>query len=143
MDTKLLKYFPSEYLKIYKSLDKEKYRYIEYEDDDNVVYFILMHDNNIVGVLKEKYIFGYKYKGCVVENKRTLMYITINADYRNKGYATKLLNDYFLYLVENNYNNLYLSPYSKMGYYYLRGIFYQLSEKYKIELIDKDYCYES
>lgn len=136
-------YLSKDFLKIYNSIDIVNFRYLEYEDSDNVKYVVLKDKDIIVGILKEKIILGYKYENYIIEDSRTIMYISINKQYQNRGYSKILLNNYFLYLKENNYNKIYLSPYSKMGYYYLREIFYQLSEKYKIELIDKDYCYES
>jgi hypothetical protein len=138
----ILIYYSNEFLKIYNRLDTINFRYIEYEDAENVKYFVLKNNDEVIGVLKEKIISGYKFAGHVFGNLRTLMYITINSKYQNMGYSKILLKYYFSYLMENNYNKMYLSPYSKMGYAYLRHNFQKLAKEYKIEVIDKDYCYE-
>jgi GNAT superfamily N-acetyltransferase len=132
----------NEFIEIYKGLESLYFRYLECEEGENIKYFVLLENYNVVGILKEKIIQGYSYLDYNIENMRTIMYITISSKYQNRGYSKILLNNYFLYLRENNYNKLYLSPYSKMGYEYLRKILYKLAKDYCIEMVDKNYCYE-
>lgn len=136
-------YLPKDFLKIYNSIDRVNFRYLEYEDSDNVKYVVLKDKDIIVGILKEKIILGYKYENYIIEDSRTIMYISINKQYQNRGYSKILLNNYFLYLKENNYNKIYLSPYSKMGYMYLRNKLHKLAKEFNIELVDTNYCYEN
>lgn len=136
-------YLSKDFLKIYNSIDIVNFRYLEYEDSDNVKYVVLKDKDIIVGILKEKIILGYKYENYIIEDSRTIMYISINKQYQNRGYSKILLNNYFLYLKENNYNKIYLSPYSKMGYMYLRNELHKLAKEFNIELVDTNYCYEN
>jgi len=136
-------YLSKDFLKIYNSIDRVNFRYLEYEDSDNVKYVVLKDKDIIVGILKEKLILGYKYENYIIEDSRTIMYISINKQYQNRGYSKILLNNYFLYLKENNYNKIYLSPYSKMGYMYLRNKLHNLAKEFNIELVDTNYCYEN
>lgn len=136
-------YLSKDFLKIYNSIDRVNFRYLEYEDSDNVKYVVLKDKDIIVGILKEKIILGYKYENYIIEDSRTIMYISINKQYQNRGYSKILLNNYFLYLKENNYNKIYLSPYSKMGYMYLRNKLHNLAKEFNIELVDTNYCYEN
>jgi hypothetical protein len=136
-------YLSKDFLKIYNSIDRVNFRYLEYEDSDNVKYVVLKDKDIIVGILKEKIILGYKYENYIIEDSRTIMYISINKQYQNRGYSKILLNNYFLYLMENNYNKIYLSPYSKMGYMYLRNKLHNLAKEFNIELVDTNYCYEN
>lgn len=135
-------YTSEDFIKLYKNLDRVNFRYLDFDNSDNVRYLVLEDNNIVIGIIKEKNIIGYKYNDYIIENARTVMYITINKQYQNKGYSKTLLKNYFLYLKENNYNKIYLSPYSKMGYFYLRNKIHKLAEEFNIELVDKNYCYE-
>ena len=115
------------------------FRYLEYEDSDKVFYYILEKDNKVIGVLKEKIINGYIYENYIIENMLTIMYITINDNYKNKGYSKDLLEKYFKH--RNGYK-IYLSSYSKEGYKFLRKNIHEIALKNNVEIISKDYCYE-
>ena len=67
------------------------------------------------------------------------MYITIKENYKNKGYSKDLLEKYFKH---RNNCKIYLSPYSKDGYKYLRKNIYEIALKNNVEIMSKDYCYE-
>lgn len=59
------------------------------------------------------------------------------------GYSKIIIESYFKYLKENNItDNIYVSPYSKMGWNYLKKNLHNMAKKYNLILKDQNYCYE-
>jgi N-acetylglutamate synthase-like GNAT family acetyltransferase len=106
---------------------------------DSELLFTLWDNKTLIGCLKILCLNNYNKMS---EYFRTLMYISVHNEYKQQGIASTLLTNYFEYCVENKIKDvLYLSPWTKSGWYFLRPLIYRLSDKYNIKLNDKGYIF--
>jgi len=106
---------------------------------DPELYITVWDNTNLIGCLKVLCLNNYNN---LSEYFRTIMYISVHNEYRNQGVAKLLLLGYFNYIKENKIDDiLYLSPWTKSGWTYIKPLIYKLSNEYKIQLNDKDYIF--
>lgn len=125
----------------YKKIDlKDKIRYFDYNDFntwsasqkylDTCRFFIAYNEKEILGICKFAY-FG---------NSETysISYLSVNIDFNHMGISKIILEKVFEYF-SNTYpsETLSLSGYSLDGWKYLRKNILELSNKYKIKIIEK------
>ena len=127
------------------------FRYLEFNKNSNLssvdkypfLYFTIWKNSELIGILKQVVFCGFKYNNFISDSNRTILYVSINKKYLNMGYSKIIIESYFKYLKENNItDNIYVSPYSKMGWNYLKKNLHNMAKKYNLILKDQNYCYE-
>jgi len=105
---------------------------------DNVefVFFTEWIDNKLVGLCKLKTGGSYCYSH--PECNDWVSFLSVDKDYQKQGISTKILNELFKYLLDNDYKKILISGYSKNGFQFLRKNILELGCKYSIEIIDED-----
>lgn len=133
------------------SISLFNFRYLEFNKNKNLnlsskyafMYFTIWKNSTLISVLKQSVFCGYKCGDYVLNPSRTILYITTNNEYKNQGYSKVIIEEYFKFLNLNNIQDeIYLSPYSKDGWQYIKKNLHNLANKYNLILIDKNYCYE-
>ena len=153
--TEIIKIYTSEFefkeTCIKNNISLFNFRYLEFERQNNInndklysfIYITYWINKELIGVLKQVVFCGFKYNDFVLDSTRTISYITINDRYQNLGYSKKIVEYYFSFLKEKDINEkIYISPYSKSGWNFLRKNLHEYAKKYNFILIDKNYCYE-
>lgn len=104
--------------------------YTDFKGFDNIKakFFILKKSGKIIAVSK----IGNFTKQ---ENLYSIVYFSIDKDYRNMGYSHALMKLLFKYAKENNLT-LKASIYSYVGDKMLRKLLHKYSKEYKVEFID-------
>lgn len=127
------------------------YRYLDFHKNENLslkskypfMYFTLWKNNTLISVLKQAVFCGYKIGDYISNPSRSILYITTNNEFKNKGYSKIIIEEYFKFLVQNNLiDEIHLSPYSKEGWQFIKQNLHKYANKYNLILIDKNYCYE-
>ena len=109
------------------------------------IYITNWHNDILTGIMKILVLstFNYKNKKVIETYHRTFMYISIHNQYKNNGIGKQLIKSYFEFCNKNNItDNLYLSPYTKEGYTYIRPIILNFAKQYNINIIDTNFIYE-
>ncbi|MEI7765645.1 MAG: GNAT family N-acetyltransferase [bacterium] len=65
-----------------------------------------------------------------------IQFLSIDPEYQEKGYASKLAEEIFRFAKQEGYS-LETSSYTEIGFEKLKGLFNKLAEKYSINFIDK------
>ncbi len=107
--------------------------------NDNDIFCICVDNNKLVGVLKQSFIYNYN----INSNQRTINYISVLDEYRNKGIGKNLIQTYVNYYNMNKFHDcIFFSPYTKNGFKYIRHILINQLEKNLIQYQDS-YCFQS
>lgn len=111
--------------------DGGKFKYLSSDDfNSNEVRFFIIKENDLVVGL------AHIRKSPYTENTWWLSYLSIDKDYQNKGYASKLTDYIFKWFNKNNLN-FETSSYTEEGMIKLKPLFNKLAQKYKVKFIDK------
>jgi GNAT superfamily N-acetyltransferase len=142
-------YTPRQLLdKLYKNGDAKK-QYLDLPD--RLKYFSfsgLVHDNMSLYAKYDTYYFIVEIENKIIGSARLqqnpydknmfwLTHLTIDEEYRNQGYASKLANEIFKFVKQNDYV-LKGSMYSDIGYEKLKPLFNRLAKQYDIKFIDSE-----
>lgn len=110
------------------------FKYFEIDDlfnnKENKFYSLIKESQKIVGLSELE-------KNPYEENVMWIKFISIDPEYQEKGYASKLAEEIFRFAKENGIS-LETSSYSPEGHQKLKKIFKRLSEKYSVNFIDKE-----
>lgn len=127
------------------------FRYLDFNTNSNLslqskypfLYFTLWNNNDLIAVIKQAVFCGYTYNNFSISTNRTILYVSINQLYQKLGYSKRILDKFFNFLIKENINDeIYVSPYSKMGWNFLRQNLHIYAKKYNLTLKDQNYCYE-
>lgn len=111
------------------------------------VYVTCWNENNLIGCLKQLCVSTYEYKDYYKNHlstfyDRTIMYISISDEFKNKGIGTTLIEKYFnVYKEHNLFDTVVLSPFSVEGFNYIRKKLLNLAYMSNIPIKDS-YCFE-
>lgn len=129
-----------------------KFKYLEFNTNSNLssvkkypfIYMTIWKNRELIGVLKQAVFCGFKYNDFQISPNRTILYVSINEDYYNQGYSKKIIESYFKFLNKNNIieEDIHISPYSQMGWNFLKKNLHIIANKYNLIIKDKNYCYE-
>lgn len=115
-------------------------RFFKHEIPNNIIneefhYFCVEKNNEIIAVLKLKEGGNYSLKNNKYNN--WISYISVNKDFKNKGYSKILIEECFKYLKKNK-KEILVSGYTKEGFQKLKKTIKDMSKKYEVNYSDED-----